>query len=305
METLVAVRGLSRYYRDFRAVNNLSFELKRGQVLGFLGPNGAGKTTTMQMLSGALAPSAGEVQIAGYDLLARPQSAKAALGYLPEQPPLYPEMRVREYLQFCARLRKVPPKQISQAIVNSAAQCGIADVLERLVGSLSKGFQQRVGIAQAIIHAPSVVILDEPTVGLDPLQIRDIRSLLRRLGEEQGVILSTHILSEAQAVCSHALVIHQGQLVFSDALDKLQQRLNTACLRVGWRQPPSLEVLQHLDGISAAEALEPRYFRLYYQPPFNPAEMLVEKSVSEKWGLFELSPEQRSLEQIFIELTET
>jgi len=198
-DTLVSVQNLSRFYGDFCAVKNISFEVKRGQILGFLGPNGAGKTTTMQVITGTLAPTMGKISVAGYDILDAPLKAKAAIGYLPEQPPLYKEMLVEEYLRFCAKLHRIPRSNMTNAINHAMEQCGLQKVNRRLIGNLSKGYQQRVGIAQAVIHTPSVVILDEPTIGLDPIQIRDIRHLIRQLGEEHSVILSSHILQEVQA----------------------------------------------------------------------------------------------------------
>ncbi len=240
MDNLISVEHLYRYYGTTCAVRDVNFELRKGQVLGFLGPNGAGKSTTMQILSGNLAPSAGRVMINGIDLLDQPKRAKAELGYLPEQPPLYRELTVDEYLWFCARLNRIPGKGRSAAVATAKQRCGLADVGGRLIGNLSKGYQQRVGIAQAIIHTPKVVILDEPTVGLDPIQIREIRNLIRELGKEHGIILSTHILPEVQAVCTHVQIIHQGTLVFADSIAGLDARMRGSHLRVGLRQPPAL-----------------------------------------------------------------
>ena len=193
-ETLIQVENLSRYYQNHRAINQLSFTLKAGEVLGFLGPNGAGKSTTMQVISGNLAPCEGQVKIAGHDIIDSPREAKGQLGYLPEHPPLYRDASVDEYLKYCAQLRRVKRAGIAQALLQAKQNCGLNEVGNRLIGNLSKGYQQRVGIAQAIIHNPPVVILDEPTVGLDPIQIREIRSLIKNLGKERSVILSTHIL---------------------------------------------------------------------------------------------------------------
>ncbi len=181
LDSLVSVQNLSRFYGNFCAVKDISFEVKRGQILGFLGPNGAGKTTTMQVITGTLAPTIGQISIAGYDLLDFPLKAKGAIGYLPEQPPLYKEMRVAEYLHFCAKLHRIPRTEVANAVKRVLEQCGLEKVSQRLIDNLSKGYQQRVGIAQAVIHTPSVVILDEPTIGLDPIQIREIRDLIRRL----------------------------------------------------------------------------------------------------------------------------
>src|SRR5688572_12853864 len=218
---LLQAEGLTRWYDQNCAVREVSFALRKGQVLGFLGPNGAGKSTTMQMLAGVLAPSAGRITVGDHDLLDAPEAAKAMIGYLPEQPPVYPELTVDEYLDFCARLRRVPRAQVRAKRDEAKARCGLEAQGRRIIGNLSKGFQQRVGIAQAIVHQPSIVILDEPTVGLDPIQIREIRALITELGREHAVILSTHILPEVQSVCTDVQVIHRGQLVYADTLAAL------------------------------------------------------------------------------------
>ena len=219
----ISAKGLSRSYGSRIAVRDISFELRQGEVLGLLGPNGAGKTTTLQMLAGCLAPSTGAIEICGLDLLERPREAKALLGYLPETPPLYRELTVDEYLRFAARLRRVAGTAIPAAVERAKQRCGLSDTGKRLIGSLSKGFQQRAGIAQAIVHNPRVVILDEPTVGLDPIQIREIRSLIRELGDEHSVILSTHILPEIESICDRLQIMRQGELVFSGDLAQLKQ----------------------------------------------------------------------------------
>jgi ABC-2 type transport system ATP-binding protein len=219
----VSAKDLSRSYGTRSAVRNVSFELRQGEVLGLLGPNGAGKTTTLQMLAGCLAPSTGSIEICGIDLLEHPRAAKALLGYLPETPPLYRELTVDEYLRLAARLHRIPKNEITGAVDKARQRCGLAEVGKRLVGNLSKGYQQRVGIAQAIVHNPRVVILDEPTVGLDPIQIREIRSLIRELGGEHSVILSTHILPEVESVCDRIQILNQGQLVFSGDMAKLKE----------------------------------------------------------------------------------
>jgi len=216
MSTLLIAQSLSRYFGDQHAVNNVSFEIHKGEVLGFLGPNGAGKSTTMKMLSGNLAPNRGEITINGYDLLTEPKQAKAQIGYLPEQPPLYKELTVKEFLYFCAQINQIDSSRIKNATDTVIERCGLTDVTHRLIGNLSKGYQQRVGIAQAIIHTPAVVILDEPTSGLDPIQIREIRQLIRDVATEHSVILSTHILPEVKTLCDRVQIINQGQLIFSD-----------------------------------------------------------------------------------------
>ena len=300
---LVKVDNLYRYYDHRCAVENLNFELHRGEILGFLGPNGAGKTTTMQMLAGNLAPSAGQILINGVDLLDQPRRAKSAIGYLPEQPPLYPDFTVDEYLDYCARLNRVPRSQVRAARASAKERCGLKDMGARLIGNLSKGYRQRVGIAQAIIHAPRVVILDEPTVGLDPIQIREIRALITELGREHGVILSTHILPEVQSVCSRVQIIHRGRLVFNDTLAGLAERMQSASLVLACRAAPDPKVLEALPGVSRVEAVEKGRVRVFFGSHNPPTEAVAAEALKQGWGLLELTPERKSLEQIFVELT--
>ncbi|MFI4920620.1 MAG: ABC transporter ATP-binding protein [Gammaproteobacteria bacterium] len=300
---LVRVENLYRYYDRRCAVQDLSFELRKGEILGLLGPNGAGKTSTLQMLSGNLAPSAGQISIDGVDLLDEPLRAKSVIGYLPEIPPLYPDLTVDEYLRYSAELHRVPQRRIPAACDSAKERCGLKDSGGRLIGNLSKGYQQRVGIAQAILHNPKVVILDEPTVGLDPIQIREIRTLISELGREHGVILSTHILPEIQMVCSRVQIIHRGRLVFSDDLAGLNERMQVTSLLLECREPPTLKDLKAITGIDAVEKLGVGRFRLRYAAGSDPVEDIAARAVRGKWGLRALTPEYKSLEQIFVELT--
>jgi len=300
-ETLVQVDNLSRYYQNNRAVNSLSFSLKAGEVLGFLGPNGAGKSTTMQVISGNLAPSEGEVSIAGHDIIESPRKAKKHLGYLPEHPPVYRDASVDEYLRYCARLHGMGSNQSAAALERVKRQCGLSDVGERLIGNLSKGYQQRAGIAQAIIHDPPVVIFDEPTVGLDPIQIREIRELIRSLGSERSVILSTHILSEVQATCDRVLIIRAGELIYNAPIESLNQGHESSA-RVALRKPIETVLITEIDGVEHVEPLEGGRYRVFFAPEAKP-DALVQASVEQQWGLYELVPEQQSLEDLFIELT--
>ncbi|MDZ7803722.1 ABC transporter ATP-binding protein [Thiohalophilus sp.] len=302
-DNLISVKHLYRRYAGLTAVNDVSFELARGEVLGFLGPNGAGKTSTMQMLTGNLAPSSGRILINGIDLLDNPKQAKALIGYLPEQPPLYRELTVDEYLQFCARLNRIRRNAVSQAVERAKQRCGLEQVGRRLINNLSKGYQQRVGIAQAIIHSPPVVVLDEPTVGLDPIQIREIRRLIRELGEDHGVILSTHILPEVQMTCDRVQIINRGHLVFSDNIENLNRRRDSSSLILGLHQPPAETELAALPAITEVQALDNHRFRLFHASEQTPAEAIAEQAVAKSWGLFELSPEYKTLEQIFVEIT--
>ena len=300
---LIKVDHLSRDFSGHHAVHDISFHLQRGEVLGFLGPNGAGKTTTMNMVTGNLAPSAGEVHIAGFDLFDAPRAAKAEIGYLPETPPLYRELTVSEYLHFCARINGIPRGKAKSAMDAAIDRCGLGEVTGRLIANLSKGYQQRVGIAQAIIHMPSVVILDEPTVGLDPIQIREIRRLIRELGKEHGIILSTHILPEVQATCDRVQIINRGRLVFSDTIEGLGHRMEHASLIVAMHNPPGQEALETLDGVASCEDLARGRFRLHFKNEQDPSEALVATSVAQGWRLYELMPERATLEDVFVDLT--
>lgn len=219
----LSAQHLTRYHGSRCAVNDVSFTLRRGEVLGLLGHNGAGKSTTLQMLAGALSPSDGAIEICDINLAQRPDLAKSCLGYLPEQPPLYRDMRVDDYLYFAARLHRVAPASLADQLQRVKQRCGLLDHGRQLIGTLSKGYQQRVGIAQAIIHQPPVVILDEPTVGLDPAQLREIRDLIRALGNDGSVILSTHLLHEVEQVCDRAVILRDGKLIFDGSIDDLRQ----------------------------------------------------------------------------------
>jgi len=300
---LLAVQGLSRFYGPLQAVKNIAFEIRQGEVLGFLGPNGAGKSTTMQMLTGNLAPSQGRVTVAGHDLLDDPRAAKAALGYLPELPPLYRDLTVDEYLDYCAALHRIARAQRRVARDNAKEKCGLREVGGRLIGNLSKGYQQRVGIAQAIIHLPPVIVLDEPTAGLDPIQIREIRQLIRELGKDHSVILSTHILTEVQSVCNRVQIIHKGELVLSDSIEGLSHRMQASVLAVAFRQTPDTRLLAQLPGVTKIDVLEDGALRIYHDPAVDPTAGVVQLAAQKNWGLTQLTPQRATLEDIFVELT--
>ncbi len=299
MSSLISVTNLSRYYGDFCAVNNISFELAAGDILGFLGPNGAGKSSTMQMLSGNLAPTFGEISINGIDLLEQPKAAKASLGYLPENPPLYKEMTVSEYLDFCGRLHQLDKMQLRDATASVIERCGLSDVHRRLIRNLSKGYQQRVGIAQAIVHSPPVIILDEPTVGLDPIQILEIRQLIKQLGESHGIILCTHILPEVQAVCNRVQIINRGELVYSADMDALLQQ-QTNRFDISLTASISADELKTHSIFSAVDKIAEHRFIVESDLADD---RLCEYIVQQQWGLSRFGPHRVSLEKIFIELT--
>ncbi|MFC1588763.1 ABC transporter ATP-binding protein [Pseudomonadota bacterium] len=299
--SLITVNNLVRYYGDHRAVDDISFTLKAGDILGFLGPNGAGKSTTMKMLSGNLAPGEGEIYINGIDLLDHPKQAKAEIGYLPEQPPLYKEMTVDEYLAYCAKLHRIEKCKMPDAIEMAKTRCGLTESGRRLIANLSKGFQQRVGIAQAILHSPKIIILDEPTVGLDPNQIREIRDLIIELGKEHGIILCTHILPEVQAVCNRVQIINQGKFVYEADMEDLQVRRATGLHEISLLHPPAIEQLYQAADINKVEQLNKNTFLVHTTNPT--ADVIANAAVANNWGLTRLIPHEHTLEQIFIELT--
>ncbi|MEQ1773925.1 MAG: ATP-binding cassette domain-containing protein [Burkholderiales bacterium] len=299
----LSAQGLSRRFGVHTAVDNITLELRRGEVLGFLGPNGAGKTTSMQMLTGNLAPTTGSVSVCGVDLLEAPVEAKAHIGYLPETPPLYRDLKVGEYLDLVARLHRVPGKQRRAAVDKAQSRCGLSDVSRKLIGTLSKGYQQRVGIAQAIVHEPDVIILDEPTVGLDPNQIRDIRALIRELGGTHSIILSTHILPEVEAICDRVQIMHHGKLVYSDTIAALKQFHSGRVLLVGLNQPPALSELAAVPGVTRAEAAGENLFRVHIAAGTDPTAQIVALAAERKWDLHQIAPAQTNLEDVFVNLT--
>ena len=299
----VSAQGLSRKFGTHTAVDGINLELKRGEILGFLGPNGAGKTTTMQMLTGNLAPTMGAITLCGVDLLEHPVTAKARIGYLPETPPLYRELRVREYVDLAARLHRVPKTTRGAAVDDALARCGLTAVARSLIGTLSKGYQQRVGIAQAIVHKPDVVILDEPTVGLDPNQIREIRNLIRELGRDRSVILSTHILPEVESVCDRVQILHHGATVFNDSIAMLKQFQGGRMMLLGLRQPPAPGEIAEVQGVARVEPAHDNLLRVIFTDNIDPTDELVRRAVERSWGLYQLTPAQTSLEDVFVHLT--
>ena len=302
-ETLISINGVYRYYGNYCAVNNVSFTVERGEVLGFLGLNGAGKSTTMQIISGVLCASSGAVSIAGFDIMDAPRQAKSQLGFLPEQPPLYHDLTVDEYLDYAARLRGIRRTNIRTAIENSKQRCGLETVGQRLINNLSKGYQQRVGIAQAILHAPAVIILDEPTNGLDPVQIKEIRELIKELGRDHSVILSTHILPEVQTICDRVLIIHEGQLVLDRQLENINEGKQNNIINIAFRQAPSLDTLNIIEGIKHIDQISDQQFRFELHPGSAAIDHIVRNSAASGWGLFEIIPETGSLEETFMRLT--
>ena len=300
---LAQVDHLTRRYGERRAVDDLSFTLQRGQILGLLGPNGAGKSTTLRMLAGVLAPDAGRIVINGIDLLDQPRQARQAIGYLPEQPPLYRELTVDEQLHYSARLHGLSRAASRSAVAQVKERCGLTEVGKRLIGNLSKGYQQRTGLAQAILHNPPLIILDEPTMGLDPIQIQGVRALIRELGRKQGVILSTHLLAEVQTTCTHVHILRAGRLAYAGALAELEQQRPSASLLIGLNAPPPVAELAQLPRVERVEELGDGRFRIHHAPGALLHRLLVELAYDDGWDLWELTPERESLEEIFVKLT--
>lgn len=300
-DILIEARALTRRYGPNVAVADLNLKLAQGEILGLLGPNGAGKSTTMKMLTGNLAPSEGEVFIKNRSLREDAVLAKRQLGYLPEQPPVYPELSVDEYLRYCAGLHGIARGAAREEAVASAKRdCGLTDVGRRIIGNLSKGYQQRVGLAQAIIHRPPVIVLDEPTVGLDPIQIREIRSLIRELGRNHSVILSSHILPEIQAVCGRVMIVNRGRVVYDAPVDA---HIGSSTLVLELARVPAIDALSGVAGVSRVQALEGGRFRLSLESGADPREAIATLAVQRDWGLRELRIETKTLEEIFVELT--
>jgi ABC-2 type transport system ATP-binding protein len=295
------------------AVDDVSFRVDRGEVVGFLGPNGAGKSTTLRILAGFLGPTSGRVRIAGHDIADEPIAARACLGYMPELSPLYPEMRVGEYLRFRAELKGVPRKARAEAVAKALHDARIDDVEEIMIGHLSKGYRQRVGLADALVGAPPLLILDEPTAGLDPNQIREVRDLIRRLGRDHTVLLSTHILSEVEATCSRALVIARGRLVAEGSIDQLRALRRSTGARIAVRGEPALALaaIEAVEGVREAE-VDPdptsggAAVNIVYADGADGdriIEALVAALVGAGLGVREVAPRGASLEQVFAALT--
>lgn len=309
---MIEVTNLTKKYGDHIAVDHLSFRVEKGQIYGFLGPNGAGKSTTMNIITGYLAATEGTVTIDGKDVQKDPEEAKRAIGYLPELPPLYVDMTVREYLEFVAELKKVPKKERKQQIDEVMEMTQITDMQQRLIKNLSKGYRQRVGLAQAILGYPEVIILDEPTVGLDPKQIIEIRDLIRKLGENHTVILSSHILSEVSAVCDHIMIIAHGKLVASDSPENLQKlmsgsmELNLEVKGSAAAVKSALQEISQIDRIEENTEASKNVAKLKVISKENAdiREQVFYALADAKLPILEMTHAEKSLEDIFLELTE-
>ena len=307
---MIEVENLSKRYGPTLAVSGVSFNVQKGEVLGFLGPNGAGKTTTMRVITGFLPPTEGKVRVAGYDVVEEPLEAKRRTGYLPETPPVYPDMTVAEYLAFVARIKGVSRRDIKTRLDEIIEKCAVGDVRNRQIGKLSKGYRQRVGLAQALIHNPDVLVLDEPTAGLDPKQIIETRELIKGLAGQHTVILSTHILPEVSKTCQRVVVINAGQIVAVGTPDELMQRLQgfeTVLVTVEGPAAAIIEKFQRVGGVNWVEPRESHDGRVtlevHSEKEKDVRAELARATVESGWKLYELKTSGLSLEEIFLKLT--
>ncbi|MFZ0136947.1 MAG: ATP-binding cassette domain-containing protein [Candidatus Sulfotelmatobacter sp.] len=314
---MITVKDLTKRYARTIAVDQISFEVAKGQIVGFLGPNGAGKTTTMRILTCFLPPSAGTAKVAGFDVLEQPLEVKRRIGYLPETPPIYPEMETGEYLRFVGKLKGLRGADLQKRVDYVCGRCAVADVKTKLLGKLSKGYRQRVGLAQAIIHNPDVLVLDEPTAGLDPKQINETRDLIKDLAGEHTIILSTHILPEVEQTCEQVIIINKGKLVATDSVRNLQARARGAesvvieiAGRNGNLEVPTVQhKLEQVSGVSRVLCKERVNGRAQFEVESQRGRLvrgdLARTVVESGWDLNELRPAAMSLEEIFLQLTGT
>jgi ABC-2 type transport system ATP-binding protein len=303
---MIQVEHLTKHYGPKTAITDVSFSVAKGEVLAFLGPNGAGKTTTMRILTASLPATAGSARVAGYDCFDQPREVKRAIGYLPEAPPLYTEMTVTEYLTFVGRIKGIAPEHLPRALDQTLERLSLGDVRDRLIANLSRGFKQRVGLAQALLHDPLVLILDEPTVGLDPKQIIEIRQLIKTLAGSRTIILSTHILPEATAVAQRVVIIHEGRIVAEDSQDQLAARLRRSekvSLTLKHAPPDAGARLQTLPGVLSVHQEGPAKFLIEAELGRDLRDELARFAVRNDWGLLELKLVTMTLEDVFLRLT--
>ena len=298
---MIQVSNLTKTYGDRSAVENLSFSVQRGEVVGFLGPNGAGKTTTMKIITGCLAPTSGTVSIDGDDIVNHSIRTRSKIGYLPETPPLYTDMYVESYLKYVGQLKRVHPKKVSSMVLSAMKKAGLMDVRSRLIANLSKGFKQRVGLAQALVSDPDVLILDEPTVGLDPVQMIEIRDLICSLKKHHTVILSTHILPEVEATCEKVVIINKGRIVTQGLLSEMRQKMNKRTLSIRVRRPSGEleQKLKSIDGVLDVREKQEGLYLISVNKEVD--ERIAETAVS--GGLLEMTAAALKLEDIFIQAT--
>ena len=301
---MIRVDGLTKDYGKRRAIENLTFEARQGEVVGFLGPNGAGKTTTMRILTGYMPPTSGSAKVAGFDIMTESLEVRRRVGYLPETAPLYADMTVFEHLKFFADLRHLPNAE--EMVDDALEMVGMEERAEGYVGTLSKGLRQRIGLAQALLHKPEVLILDEPTIGLDPAQVVEVRNIIREIGKERTVLLSTHILSEAQALCDRVLIINKGHIVVEDSPENLQARLvgaERSVLRVKGDADELAPKIAEIDGVQSAKAQLDGSVEFQFAPGRDVRPQVARTVILAGYDLLELRPVGMSLEEIFLELT--
>ena len=303
---MIEVSGLTKLYGSRTAIQDLNFNINAGEIVGFLGPNGAGKSTTMKILTGFMPASFGSAKVAGFDVFDDPIQVKRNVGYLPETPPVYLEMVVEDYLNYAAQLHDVPKTKLKSAVTTAIEKTGLAHVRHRIIGNLSKGYRQRVGLAQALVHDPKVLILDEPTVGLDPVQIIEIRELIKGLAGQHTVILSSHILPEVTATCQRIIVINKGHIVAQDTIERLTTRMRQGLLfnlQVKNASSSGVSALKSLAGVKEL-TLEGNKILIEMIPNQTESrDQIVEIAVREKMGVLEFSAEKLSLEEVFLQLT--
>lgn len=302
-EPIIRVENLSHRYSIQWAIRDISFEITGNGIYGLLGSNGAGKSTTMNIICGVLKQTQGDVWIKGINLRENPVEAKKHLGFLPQKPPLHSDLTVEEYLIHCANMRLMPGKEIPGAVRDVMVRCGISHCAKRLIRNLSGGYQQRLGIAQAIIHNPDFVVLDEPTNGLDPNQIVEIRHLIKEIAEERTIILSTHILSEVQATCDYIRMIEEGQLVFAGTVDDFDNYIVPDTLVVSLINTPAAEELKAIEGVLGVEELGGKNYRVRFDDATGVTERIVETSVAKGWRLSGIQVEKNSMDSIFAVLS--
>ena len=307
---MIEVENLSKRYGPTLAVSGVSFNVQKGEVLGFLGPNGAGKTTTMRVITGFLPPTSGKVRVAGYDVVDSPLEAKRRTGYLPENPPVYPDMTVAEYLAFVARIKGVSRSELKPRLDGIIEKCAVGDVRNRQIGKLSKGYRQRVGLAQALIHNPDVLVLDEPTSGLDPKQIIETRDLITGLAGQHTVILSTHILPEVSKTCQRVVVINAGEIVAVGTPHELMRRLQGFETVLVTVEGPAAEIIEKFQRVGGVNWVEPREshenrvtLEVHSEKEKDVRAELARATVESGWKLYELKTSGLSLEEIFLKLT--
>ena len=303
---MIEVKNLTRYYGTRRAINNISFQIEKGEVVGFLGPNGAGKSTTMNIISCILAASSGSAKINGFDTFEQSLEIRKIIGYLPETPPLYSDMIVSDYLNFAAGIRGVDTKRISSSVDRVIEKCSLKDVGHRIIGRLSKGYQQRVGLAQAMVHDPEILILDEPTIGLDPIQIIEIRKLIQELTTEHTIILSSHILPEINQICKRVIIINDGEIAAVDSLGGLAASLRKSerlSLTVRNSENNIVEKLNGLDQVISATNSEGKEYLIEGALRSNLQDGIAKLALENNWGIIELKPVSMTLEDIFLKLT--